>query len=207
MRRPDIVFIWSPGPALTAEVDWVLRRDRSPLRSPPWFCVALAQSWWLVFGSCPTTEVSSWPGVFSASRSPLSVGWSTPAACKQSGVIKRSLIPDMDDVTVKSVDSDPEPLTWQGFGRRIRRSTARWTTLRASRWWNVLNAVCPACSSPGRPASPGCSGWTHTIGLHVHVTIASSWGAARKEAFTHLLYEQFLAHTNAFIQAFLVLFK
>lgn len=71
------------GCGLTAEVGWVLERDRFLLHSPPWFSVALAQSLWLVFGSCWKMEVSSWQEVSSASQCLLSVGLSTPAACRR----------------------------------------------------------------------------------------------------------------------------
>lgn len=64
---------------LTAEVGWVLEKDHFPLRSLPWFCVALAQSLQLGLGSCLKMAVSSWQVVFSAFQCPLSVGLSTLA--------------------------------------------------------------------------------------------------------------------------------
>lgn len=64
---------------LTAEVGWVLERDRFQLRSLPWFCVALAQSLRLGLGSCLKMAVSSWQAVFFAFQCPLSVGLSTLA--------------------------------------------------------------------------------------------------------------------------------
>lgn len=69
-------------PGLTAEVGWVLERDHFLLHSLPWFCVALALSLWLVFGSCWRMEVSSWLAVFAASQCLPSVGLSIPAVCR-----------------------------------------------------------------------------------------------------------------------------
>lgn len=74
-------------PKLTAEVGWVLQKDHFLLHSLPWFCVALAQSLWLVLASCWRMEVSSWLEVFSASQCPLSVGLSTLAVCRWKAVL------------------------------------------------------------------------------------------------------------------------
>lgn len=87
------------NPALTAEVGWVLETDHFLLHSLPWFCVALAQSWCLVLGSCWRMEVSSWLKVFSASLFPLSVGLSTPAVCQR----KRCLVFDEIIISVQCI--------------------------------------------------------------------------------------------------------
>lgn len=99
-------------------------------------------------------EVFSSQAASSASRSPHAASWLAPAVCRNKKKTNKKNSCHHRSSNYKIETSVIRLLTWWGFGRRIRPSTALWRRPRDARWWSDQGGGDPACFCPDKTSSP-----------------------------------------------------